>query len=71
MLIQIMLTSQHEFAIWHPAWPTVRAEEVSKQILQVGLTSAWRLERVKREHTIQAYDFSHCDNSIQDQFTAE
>ena len=59
-----MLTSQQELAIWQPAWPTVRVDEVSKQILQVGSTIALRLERVKREHTIQAYDFSHCDNDV-------
>ena len=60
-----MLTSQHELAIWQPAWPTARVDEVSTQILQVGLTTALRLERVKRAHTVQAYDFSHCDNSVQ------
>ena len=65
-LWQILLTSQQELAIWQPAWPTVRVDAVSTQILQVGSTTALRLERVKRENTVQAYDFSHCDNKVRD-----
>ena len=35
--------------------------------LQVGVTTALRLGRVMREHTVQADDFSHCGNNMQDQ----
>lgn len=65
-LWQVLLTSQQELAIWQPAWPTVRVDEVSTQILQAGSTTGLRLERVKRENTVQAYDFSHCDDNVQD-----
>jgi len=55
------LTSQHEFAIWQPAWPTIRV----KCQYQHGVLGAccWRRSGRARVvgswRTVQADDFSH------------
>lgn len=47
-------TSQQEFAIWQPAWPTVPRELVKCLILSAG----------EGHHTVQTDDFSHVDGWI-------
>jgi hypothetical protein len=56
-------TSQHELAIWQPAWPTVEnnVSQVSRQVpglSGIRVSDAWGELR-----TVQANDFSHLDGS--------
>jgi hypothetical protein len=52
-------TSQHEFAIWQPAWPTRRVQSQYQQIPRVGPLKAVKRVSVWGRRTVQADDFSH------------
>jgi hypothetical protein len=54
------LTSQQEFAIWQPAWPTTDSKDISiKNEEEVGDARHWRCAPRQRIHTVDADDFSH------------
>jgi hypothetical protein len=57
--IKVKLTSQQEFAIWQPAWPTVQNVYVSTICDEVEDVELSGVQRVKGVPTVDADDFSH------------
>jgi len=57
----VLLTSQQEFAIWQPAWPTIRVENQYVFVVYMYSPHCGRCRRVPGVllRTVQANDFSH------------
>lgn len=62
--IPVLLTSQHELAIWQPAWPTIRVSCQYQWIYQAhrGAAGGERVGHNKGEagvNTVEGNDFTH------------
>lgn len=57
MRFMLKLTSQQEFAIWQPAWPTRRSKDVS-------IGSMGRCAARREILTVDTDDFSHVDGLL-------